>query len=278
MSQKMLYEVGVNDITTDWPTTRNQLDIRTQRCYYRLMNGKQFSELRPQVVLGVAAHPDDLDFGASGTMAAFAKQGVEVYYLILTDGGKGSEDRTMTPAKLRDIRRAEQRAAGKVVGIKDVFFCDYPDGCLQNSLAVKRDVVKIIRQTRPDVVVAIDPSVLYAASVGFINHPDHRAAGQATLDAAFPLARDHLSFPELLADGYEPHKTKTMLLINPERHNFAVDITDTIGKKFDALAAHASQVPKDLSDLRSCFTEQASTAGKQYGYKYAEAFMRVDIL
>ena len=200
-----------------------------------------------------------------------------MYYLILTDGGKGSEDRTMASEKLRDIRREEQRNAGKVLGLKDVFFCDYPDGTLENTLAVKRDVVKIIRKVKPDVLVAMDPSVLYSAQHGFINHPDHRAAGQAALDAAYPLARDHMSFPELLAEGYEPHKTKTVLLINFEAGNFAVDITPTIDTKIKALAAHASQVPADLTTLRSHLLERAKAAGKPFGYDYAELFVRIDI-
>lgn len=241
------------------------------------MYDNDLPELRPKVVLGVAAHPDDLDFGAAGTLAAFAKQGAMVYYLILTDGGKGSQDRTMTPQKLCDLRRDEQRAAAKVVGAKGVFFCDHPDGCLENSLDVKREVVKIIRQTKPDVVITIDPSVLYAASIGFVNHPDHRAAGQAALDAVFPLARDHMSFPELLAAGYEPHKTKTMLLINVERNNFAVDITETIDIKFKALAEHVSQIPKDFAPLEQRFKTLAARAGKAHGYNYAEPFMRIDI-
>jgi LmbE family N-acetylglucosaminyl deacetylase len=236
-----------------------------------------FNELQPKVVLGVAAHPDDLDFGASGTMAKFAHSGADVYYLILTDGSCGSEDRTIRPEELRDMRRQEQRNAGKIVGLADVFFCDYPDGALENSREVKCDVVKIIRQVKPDVVVAMDPSMLYSAERGFINHPDHRAAGQAALDAVFPLARDHLSFPKLLADGYEPHKTKTMLLTNFDAHNYAVDITDFLDTKFQAIAAHVSQVPKDFKPMRALFTDWAEQAGRPYGYKYAEAFMRLDI-
>jgi len=236
-----------------------------------------FDKLQPKVVLGVAAHPDDLDFGASGTMAKFVRSGADVYYLILTDGGSGTEDRKITPAQLTKIRHEEQRNAGKVLGLKDVYFCDYHDGALQNTLEVKREVVKIIRQVKPDVVVTMDPSVLYSADLGFINHPDHRAAGQAALDAVFPLARDHLAFPELLDEGYEPHKTQTVLLMNMERNNFAVDITDVLDTKFNALAKHASQVPTDLAGIKERFTERAAQAGKVYGYKYAETFMRVDV-
>jgi LmbE family N-acetylglucosaminyl deacetylase len=241
------------------------------------MEETRFNELKPNVVLGIAAHPDDLDFGSSGTMAKFASEGADVYYLILTDGSSGTEDRTIKPEALRDIRREEQRNAGKIIGLKDVFFCDFPDGALQNTLEVKREVVKIIRKVKPDIAIAMDPSLLYSAKRGFINHPDHRAAGQAALDAIFPLARDHMAFPELLAGGYEPHKTKTVLLTNFDTSNYAVDVTDTLDLKFRAIAAHVSQVPKDITPMRARFTEWAAKAGEPYGYKYAETFMRIDV-
>jgi LmbE family N-acetylglucosaminyl deacetylase len=237
-----------------------------------------FRELHPHVVLGVAAHPDDLDFTAAATMATFAQAGADVYYLILTDGGKGSEDHSMTSEELRDIRRDEQREAAKILGVKDVLFCDYPDGLLQNTPEVKRDIVRIIRQVKPDVVVAMDPSVLYSAERGLINHPDHRAAGQAALDAVFPLARDHMSFPELLQyEELEPHKVATVLLTNLNENNFAVNVADTLDLKLTALAKHASQVPKDLSSLEAHLRQWAAAAGGTYGYKYAETFIRIDV-
>lgn len=240
------------------------------------MSDAQFESIHPKVILGVAAHPDDLDFSASATFAKFIKEGAKAYYLILTDGGSGSEDRSMTRNKLQSIRQQEQRDAGKILGLTDVFFRDFPDGALVNSQDVKREVVRVIRQVKPDVVLTMDPSVLYSAQNGFINHPDHRAAGQAALDAVFPLARDHMSFPELLKAGYEPHKVKTMLLMNFNDHNFAVDIADTLDLKFKALEAHTSQVP-DLDAVKARFTAWAAERGKMYGIEYAETFMRIDI-
>lgn len=241
------------------------------------MKEPSLPSITPKVVLGIAAHPDDLDYYAGGTMAAYAKQGAKVYYLILTDGSKGSSDPTMTPDRLRDIRREEQRKAGAVLGITDVFFCDYPDGMLENSGEVKRDVVKVIRQVKPDVVVAMDPTVVYFAQAGIINHPDHRAAGQAAVDAVYPLARDHMSFPELLAGGYEPHNTKTLLLIgfDQTKANFAVNITDTLEQKYQALAEHQSQLV--VQDLKEGMSQLAAKAGAPYGYSYAEYFTRIDI-
>ncbi|HSX30286.1 MAG TPA: PIG-L deacetylase family protein [Candidatus Saccharimonadales bacterium] len=235
--------------------------------------------LSPSVVLAVAAHPDDIDYTAAGTMAAFARRGAQVYYLVLTDGGNGSEDRTMTPEKLRDIRRDEQRKAAKIVGAQDVFFLDYPDGTLESTLAVKRDIVKVIRKLKPDVVIGIDPSVLYSAQYKMVNHPDHLAAGMATLAAVYPLARDHMTFPELLEQGLEPHKTQTLLLLSfdldPERANYAVDISETLDVKLQTTVAHATQY--DAAALKPLLTDMASKAGEKFGFTYAEPFVRIDM-
>jgi LmbE family N-acetylglucosaminyl deacetylase len=235
----------------------------------------QFSNLQPKVVLGIAAHPDDLDVGAGGTMAHFASQGAEVHYLILTDGGKGSDDSSMTSSQLVAIRHAEQQTALEIVGGKTITFLDYPDGELEVTMALKKQIVKVIRSVKPDVVITMDPTVVYVAQRGIINHPDHRAAGQATLDAVFPLARDRLTFPDLYADGYEPHKTATVLLVNFNESNFAVDITDTFETKFQALKAHVSQ----FGDLEgsSWLREMAEAQGKEAGYELAESFVRIDV-
>lgn len=233
--------------------------------------------LQPRIVLGVAAHPDDLDFGAGGTMAAFARQGAEVYYLILTDGCKGTSDRSLRPDTLVKTRQAEQKEAARVLGITDVFFLDYVDCELKNIMQLKKDIVRNIRKLRPDVIVTMDPTMVYSAKYGIINHTDHRAAGQATLDAAYPLARDHLSFPDLLAEGLEPHSIKTALLTNLDRHNFAMDISATINQKMQALRAHASQMPKD-SEPHAWVKEMAKEQGRNYGREYAEAFVRIDIV
>jgi len=234
-----------------------------------------FNSLHPQIVLGIAAHPDDLDVGAGGTLARFASEGAEIHYLILTDGGKGSNDPLMTSQQLTEIRHDEQQTALEIIGGKTITFLDYPDGELEVTMELKKQIVKAIRNIKPDVVITMDPTVIYSASRGIINHPDHRAAGQAVLDAVFPLARDRLTFPELLADGFEPHKTSTILLVNFNESNFAVDITDTFNTKLNALKAHESQ----FSDLEhsSWVQEMAITEGRKAGYEMAESFMRIDI-
>lgn len=240
------------------------------------MPQSDFSDLQPKVVLAVGAHPDDMDFGAAGTLAAFAGGGAAVHYLQLTDGGKGSADPNMNTVELIKIRQQEQLAACQAIGGQQVHFLNHPDGCLEVTLELKAEIVKVIRTVKPDVVITMDPSMLYSIDRGFINHPDHRAAGQATLDAVYPLARDHLSFPELYAEGYQPHKVKTVLLINFEKHNYYVDTTDTIEKKFEALRAHQSQIP-DYESMKRMFTGFSREAGKKAGFEYAEGFIRLDI-
>jgi LmbE family N-acetylglucosaminyl deacetylase len=240
------------------------------------MDKIRFDPLKPKIVLGVAAHPDDLDFGASGTMAALAAAGAEVHYLILTDGSRGTEDEKLTPKQLSDMRHKEQEDALKALGGVKVHFLDYTDGQLEVTMDLKKDIVKVIRTVKPDVVITMDPSVLYSAGRGFINHPDHRAAGQATLDAVYPLARDHLSFHELYLEGYKPHKTNTVLLTNFDKHNYIVDITNTFDKKIEALKSHASQI-SDIDRIEGWMRESAEKVGAESGYTLGEGFMRIDL-
>jgi len=231
----------------------------------------------PKIVLGVAAHPDDLDFGSAGTFAAWASQGAKIYYLVLTNGNKGSADLAADPKALTELRRQEQRDAAKLLGAEDVFFCDYNDGELMVSMDVKRDIARAIRKVKPDTVITMDPSMLYDEARGFINHPDHRAAGQSALDAVYPLARDHLSFPELYNDeGLAPHNVSTVLLTNFSKQNFFVDITATFDTKVEAIKAHASQVP-DLAGMETWMRSIAEQLGAKAGCQYAEGFLRIDV-
>jgi len=234
-----------------------------------------FPLLQPKIILGIAAHADDLDVGAGGTIAEFIRRGAVVHYLILTDGSKGSDDPDMTSEKLITIRRAEQQKALDIVAGTSVTFLDYPDGELEITMQLKKDIVKVIRTIKPDVVITMDPTVVYSSKAGMINHPDHRAAGQATLDAMFPLARDRLTFPELAAEGFEPHKVAHALLINFDTSNYSVDITDTFELKLAAIKAHISQFG-DLEDS-SWLKDMALRQGQRAGYSLAESFVRIDI-
>ncbi len=235
----------------------------------------QFTPLAPKVILGIAAHPDDLDVGAGGTLARYAAEGAEVHYLILTDGGKGSDDLSMTSAKLTEIRHAEQQAGLEAIGGKSITFLDYPDGELEVTMELKREIVKVIRTVKPDVVITMDPTVIYSAENGIINHPDHRAAGQATLDAVFPLARDWLAFPELHEAGYQPHKTPTVLMVNFNTSNFAVDISNSFETKVKALRCHPSQFGD--FEILNWLQNIAEVQGQKAGFTLAESFVRIDI-
>jgi LmbE family N-acetylglucosaminyl deacetylase len=241
------------------------------------VDGPAYQPLKPKVVLCVAAHPDDLEFGSAGSIAKWVSEGAEAYYLILTNGNKGSSDRSLTPDQLKQTRDNEQRKAGKVLGLKDVFFLDYEDGLLMVNPDLKKEIVRVIRRVKPDVVITMDPTMVYSIKRGFVNHTDHRAAGQATIDAVFPLARDHLSFPDLLTnEGLEPHKTATLLLTNFDNQNFFVDISDYLDQKLKALAEHGSQIP-DFSAAKERITEWAAIAGGKVGAKYAEGFVRLEL-
>jgi LmbE family N-acetylglucosaminyl deacetylase len=231
----------------------------------------------PKVALMVGAHADDIDFGASGTVARWAKDGAEVQYLVITDGSKGSDDPTMTSEQLIEVREKEQRDAAATLGAKEVHFLRYEDAALEVTQRLKKDIVRVIRQVRADTVVVMDPTFIYSSEMGVINHPDHRAAGQATLDAVFPLARDRLTFPDLLGqEGLEPHKVAHLLLINRQDANYYVDITEVFEQKLAGLLKHVSQV-KDPDNVRTMLARWASVAGSKSGVKYAEGFVRLDI-
>lgn len=232
--------------------------------------------MKAKVVLGIGAHPDDLDGMAGGTIAKLTASGATVYYLILTGGGQGSPDRSVNAGDLIRRRQEEQREAARRLGVADVFFADYPDGGLRVDDDVRCDIVKCIRELCPDLVITLDPTVVYDLDREVINHPDHRAAGQAALDAVYPFARDCLSYPDLLAEGYEPHNVSTVMLVNFTSPNYMVDISSTIDSKNHALAAHQSQGFGDPG-IQALVRDIAAKAGKKAGCKYAEAFVCFDV-
>ena len=238
---------------------------------------KVFEQLKPKVVLAVAAHPDDLEFSVSGTIAKWTAQGVKAYYLILTDGSKGTEDRSALPYDMTKLRRQEQKAAGEIIGLSDVFSEDFEDGTLENTMAVKKAISRIIRKVKPDVVLCMDPTFIYSLERGMINHSDHRAGAMAVIDSVYPLARDHLSFPDLLEkEKLEPHKVKTLLMTNFEDHNYGEDVSEFFNTKIKALAAHESQIP-NIEATTAMLKNFMSINGKKYGFQYVEVFKRLDL-
>lgn len=235
-------------------------------------------DFRGKAVLVVGAHPDDNDFGAGATVAKAASEGAEVVYLIATTGQRGSSDASMTPELLSKTRKKEQEDAAGALGVREVHFLNYVDGELIPDIALKEHVVIFIRRYRPDIVFTMDPSFFYFKTYGFVNHSDHRAIGEATLDACYPLARDLLSFPEHGKAGLNPHKVKELLLHSfvPENANFYIDVTDSYETKIKALSFHKSQV-SDLPGLEERMRDRAEAAGKLAGCKYAEAFVRLHL-
>jgi LmbE family N-acetylglucosaminyl deacetylase len=195
----------------------------------------------PKKIAVIMAHPDDAEFICAGTVARWADEGHEVVYVLLTSGDKGSDDPEMTPERLIATREAEQREAARILGVKDVHFMKRADAYLEPNLELRRELTRVIRRLQPDVVVCQDPTVRWV-DTQYINHPDHRAAGEATLAAIFPSARDRLTFPELLAEGLEPHKVREIYLAGAQAPDVAIDITAQMERKLASLRAHASQL------------------------------------
>jgi len=225
---------------------------------------------RIERVMVVTAHPDDVEFGAGGTVAKLVREGCDVTYVIVTNGDKGSSDRTMTPVRLAEVRAGEQRQAARALGVERVEFLGYPDGEVEDTRALRLDLTREIRRGRPDLVITQNPVRTYNL---YVSHRDHRIVGGAVLDCVYPLARDYFAFPELVPE-YEPHRIREAYVMQWENPQLVVDISDTIDLKLKALACHASQVG-DFPAVESRVRERAAQLGKSHGYAYAEAFDRI---
>ena len=231
------------------------------------------SDSEVQRILVIAAHPDDVDFGAAGTVARWTDAGIEVVYCIVTDGDAGGHDESVPRAEIAPLRRKEQTAAAACVGVHDLRFLGYPDGRVEATLALRRDLARVIRQVRPDRVVASSPERDYLR-IGR-SHPDHRAVGSATLDAVYPDARNPFAFPALLAEeGLEAWTVPSVWIMGTASPDHYVDVTATFARKIAALTSHASQIsdPAQLADrLHEWGTLTAEAAGLPAG-SLAEAF------
>ncbi len=219
--------------------------------------------------LVIAAHPDDADFGAAGTVHLWTQQGWEFFYLVCTNGAKGSDDESITPQQLIEMRRQEQRDAAQILGVKDVFFLDNEDGELTPNRQFLGDVVRLIRQLRPSAVFTHDPESIIINDA-FINHSDHRATGLTAVDAIYPAARDRLNFPEHIREGLQPHKVRNIYIWTGDKANHQVDITDAIETKVAALRAHTSQFSED-------FIRRMLEVWKTPEGRYIEPFRRVQL-
>lgn len=220
----------------------------------------------------IYAHPDDIEFGVAGTAALWAKHGTEVIYVVITDGNVGSHEPDMTAEKLAEIRRAEQTAAAEVAGASCIFL-GYHDGLLQPTLELRQQLVRLIRQHKPNVVVCGDPTLYFSGDGTRINHPDHRAAAQAAIDAVFPASEMHLLYNEMEAEGIMPHKINYVYVSYGSNANYYVDISETIDTKIEALRQHVSQLGD--WDPEERIKEWSAGTGKKVGFKFAEAFQRI---
>ncbi len=207
-------------------------------------------------VLGVFAHPDDPEFFAGGAFAKWAQDGADITFVIATSGDKGSADPEMTAERLAEMREQEERKAAAALGVKDVIFLRYKDGELFPTLELRRDITRLIRMKKPEIVVTLDPTVFWRGSRG-INHPDHRAIGAATLEAVFPTARDRLNFIEQERDeGLETHKVSTVYIAGAAEPNLTVDVTDVIERQIESLRAHKSQI-SDMDKMAERIRERS---------------------
>ena len=216
--------------------------------------------------LVVVAHPDDIDFGVAGSVAALTDAGVEVAYCLVTSGDAGGDDSTHTREERAAYREAEQTAAAKVVGVEELSFLHWPDGLVEVTLELRKAIAREIRRYRPDLVITQSSERNYERV--FASHPDHMAAGEATLRAVYPDARNPHAFPELLEEGFAPHTVSRVWIANPNSPTMAVDITDTFARKLTALRCHESQVGhrEDLDEMmRGWASANASRAGLSEG-------------
>lgn len=221
--------------------------------------------------LVVAAHPDDGDFGCAGYVMQLVAAGWRVGFLVCTNGAKGTADRSMDPKRLAAIRREEQREACRRMGVEDVFFLEHEDSELRYDRHFLGELVRMLRWYRPHTVLTHDPTDIIVRD-SFINHVDHRTTGTAVLDAIYPSARDHLNFPEHLAEGLETHKVREVLLWGTNHPNFEVDITDVVERKIAALAAHTSQ----FAD-REDFIRYVRESWRGPDGRYREQFRRFEL-
>ena len=225
----------------------------------------QDAERKTLRILGVFAHPDDPEFFAGGSFAKWAADGADITFVIATSGDKGSSDPDMTHERLASLREDEEQAAAKALGVKEVVFLRYKDGELYPTLDLRRDITRMIRLTKPDIVVTLDPT-LYWRDGGGINHPDHRAIGDATLAAVFPTARDRLNFLEHERDeGLATHKVAAVYIAGALQPTHTVDVSDSVETQIESLRAHKSQIA-DMDKMAERIRERSLDPGAPAEY------------
>jgi len=234
-------------------------------------------EYLPKRAMCIHAHPDDQEFTVAGTLAKWAKAGCEIISVVITSGDSGSNDPTKGAEykpELAKLREGEQTAANNVIGVKETIFMRHPDGELEPTIALRKELTRIIRQHKPDVVVTGNPEAWFYGNE-YINHPDHRAAAQAACEAVFPSAGSRLIFADLLSEGFEPHEVKRLYVHGTDKPDTWIDISETMDVKIKSLQQHASQIPVD--EVGKWMRDWAKEDAKDKDFEYAESY-RVMIL
>lgn len=231
----------------------------------------------PERVLVIVAHPDDIEFGMAGTIAKWVRGGAQARYVLCTSGQVGIKDPHLTLEEAATIREEEQLAAAKAIGVDEVVYLRYQDGILENTLALRKQLVREIRRFRPEVLLTLDPTAVFVGQ-NYINHPDHRAAGGAALDAVFPAAGMPALFKELEAEGLTAHETRKVYVSTWQHADTFVDITETIDLKIAALRQHKSQMGDwDPTDrIKSWAAERAKGLEAQYIESFRVISLRTD--
>ena len=232
-----------------------------------------------KVAMVVVAHPDDAEFGSAGTLAKWAREGWDVYQVIVTNAASGGPDEATEVGpeeqqKVTETRKAEQRKAAEILGVKHVIFLDYRDGLVEPTLGLRKDIVRLLRKYRPSRVICPSPDRTWTPSYSIGRyHPDHLAVGQSTMAAVYPASQNPWDFPELFVEeGLQPHKIKELYVVGAPVLNHAVDISDTIDLKIEALRAHESQLGHHFEQIEEWVRGGAAEAGEEYNVAFAERF------
>lgn len=229
-------------------------------------------EYTPKIAMSIHAHPDDQEFSIGGTLAKWAKAGCEIVSVVITSGDSGSNDVTKDGSykpELARLRETEQLSANKVLGVTQTVFLRYPDGELQPTIELRKELTRLIRKHKPDVVLCGNPEAWFYGNE-YVNHPDHRAAAQAACEAVFPSAGTRLIFTDLLAAGYEPHEVKRLYIHGTDKPDTWVNISETIDIKVKALQQHVSQIPVD--EVEKWMKDWAKEDAKDKDFEYAESY------
>ena len=240
------------------------------------------STIKP-VAMSIMAHPDEAEFSSTGTLMTWINEGYDAYICVITDASAGGPDEAtdLSPAerqKTVDTRKAEQQEAAKRLGLKGVIHLDYPDGRLYPTLQLRRDIVRVLRTYKPTRVICQSPERYWGTPLGIARyHPDHMAAGTATLAALYPASQNPWDFPELMTqEGLLPHKVKEIYIVGTPQPNIAIDISAVFERKLYALHAHASQVGAENPELDARMHQWSTELGEKYGLPMAEVFHRTE--